>query len=78
MKKIIIIAALALAGCGSKSDSAESAYDAAKNAGAPEAQLCRSAEQVSLAYGAEGDGEATERWKTYAQVHCSAAYFGAG
>jgi len=79
MKKMIFIAAMALAGCSqSPGERAEEAYLDAKNSGAAQAQLCRSAQAVEQAYRTSGEASKADQWKLYAQIDCSSAYFNEG
>lgn len=73
------MAAIAVAGCSqSAGEKAEAEYEAAKNSGASQAQLCRSAKAVAQAYSRAGDAEAAAQWQDYAQIDCSLAYFTEG
>ncbi len=77
--RALFIAVLALAGCAqSAGERAEEAYTDAKNSGATQAQLCRSAQAVEQGYRADGESDKADQWKLYAQVDCSGAYFNEG
>ena len=78
MRKLLLIFSLVLAGCASKGDEAAEAYEIAKNSGASDAQLCRSAQAVWDAYVASGDATEAEQWKTQASIDCSLAHFKEG
>lgn len=54
-------------------DRAAEAYEQARNSGASDDQLCRSAEAVGYAYAAAGDDETASRWASDARAHCANA-----
>jgi len=62
----------------SDGDRAAQAYEAAKNSGASDTQLCRSARAVQDAYAAEGDAVEAENWDGWAKIHCLGASFNEG
>jgi hypothetical protein len=77
--RALFIVVLALAGCSqSAGERAEGAYTDAKNSGASQTQLCRSAQAVEQGYRADGDSEKADQWELYAQIDCSGAYFKEG
>ena len=78
MKKLIFIAALALAGCQSEGERAEAEYDRIRYSGASQSQLCRSALAVSEAYRLDGKSQDAQAWAGYAESDCAMAYFTEG
>ena len=78
MKKLLLIAVIALAGCASEAEKAEDAFVAAKNSGASETELCRSAQAVKGAYERESENAEVKHWAGLAQAHCSLAFFEEG
>lgn len=78
----LLLCLLALSEAGSflpsQGDRAAGAYQEAKNSGASETQLCRSARAVQDAYAAEGDTVEADHWNGWATTHCLSASFNEG
>jgi hypothetical protein len=77
MRKLIFIAALALAGCQSEGERAdrqiEAPYYEAGISGASPDVLCSRAFEVSLAYKSSGNSKQSEQWDSKASAHCIVA-----
>ena len=73
MKRLILVAAILLAGCQSQGDIAADNYAAASASGATDAELCRGAQAVAEAYRASQDAAKAAKWDQDAEVKCATA-----
>lgn len=72
MKKLIFMAALALAGCGeTEVEKAEREYRLVEKTPLADAQLCAAAIKVRDAHRAAGNAKDYELWTLFAQTDCA-------
>jgi hypothetical protein len=57
----------------SNGDRAAAAFDQARNSGASDTELCRSATVVANTYRAEGQASKVTQWSLYADIFCGGA-----
>lgn len=70
MKKMIIVAALALAGCVSEAEKAEEEYRLVASTAIDRRDKCVAARKVEAAYLAEGNAKSYEHWNLIAASNC--------
>lgn len=73
MRKLIFIAALALAGCKSEGERAEAQYEIETSGFVSEDDKCVAARKVQQAYLADQDEEKFRRWRLTADIQCNRA-----
>ncbi len=73
MRKLIFIAALALAGCQSEGERAEAQFKIETSGFVSEDDKCNAARKVQQAYLADHDEENFRRWRLQADLHCNQA-----
>jgi len=71
---LLVVGALAMSQLSiSEGDKAAQAYQQARNAGASQAQLCRSAKAVEATYRVHGEGSKADGWAQNARLDCNSA-----
>lgn len=73
MKKLIIIAALALAGCASEGEKAEAEYRIETSGFVTVEDKCRAARKVQQAYLSDQNQDKFRRWRLHADLACNDA-----